>query len=328
VQLVMASDSGVREVAVAAARQKQSCLTPAQLQQLAIWALELEAHFGEPQDMEWALAPDGDLLVLQTRPLQLVPQEEGRTPSTTERYSDYPVLADHGVSVFPGVGLGPAFHVRNNEDLARFPQDAILVARRSSPSYVMVMPKARAIITEVGSITGHMASLARELRVPTVLGLAGVMTSIAPGVQITVDAYAGVVYQGRVAQLENLKLPPAPSMQDSPAWCMLRKVADWIVPLHLTDPKAPEFRPEACGSLHDIARMVHEFCYQEMFKLSDLVSYGEGTAVRLDVKLPVDLYLIDLGGGLTNGAPTISGVPLEAVATESPDRSISAVFLR
>jgi pyruvate,water dikinase len=217
VQLVMASDSGVREVAVAAARQKQSCLTPAQLQQLAIWALELEAHFGEPQDMEWALAPDGDLLVLQTRPLQLVPQEEGRTPSTTERYSDYPVLADHGVSVFPGVGLGPAFHVRNNEDLARFPQDAILVARRSSPSYVMVMPKARAIITEVGSITGHMASLARELRVPTVLGLAGVMTSIAPGVQITVDAYAGVVYQGRVAQLENLKLPPAPSMQDSPA---------------------------------------------------------------------------------------------------------------
>jgi pyruvate, water dikinase len=312
VQLVMLPGSGVQEAPVPEPLRQTPCLTPDQIQQLARWALDLEAHFGEPQDMEWALAPDGALRVLQTRPLQMVPREVDRTSSTAERCPGYPVLAENGVSVFPGVGLGPAYHVRNNEDLAGFPQGAVLVARRSSPSYVMVMPKARAIITEVGSITGHMASLARELRVPTVLGLEGVTASVAPGLLITVDAHAGVVYEGRVTQLENLEPPPAPSIQDLPVWRTLRQVADWIVPLHLTDPKAPDFRPESCHTLHDITRMVHELCYQEMFKLSDLVSYREGTALKLDVKLPVDLYLIDLGGGLANGAPAAQ-VPLAAV---------------
>ncbi len=217
--------------------------------------------------------------------------------------------------VFPGVGIGPAFHIRNPEDLARFPEGAVLVARRSSPNYVMVMPKARAIVTEVGSITGHMASLARELRVPAVLGLKGAMDSIAPGAQVTVDAYAGVVYAGRVNQLADMKPPPPPSIRDTLVWGMLRQVADLIVPLHLTDPKAPEFRPESCRSLHDIMRMVHELCYQEMFKLSDLVSNREGTAVKLDVNLPVDLYLIDLGGGLANGALSAGKVPLSAVTS-------------
>jgi pyruvate,water dikinase len=315
VQLTMAPESGVKEAPVAGPQQERPCLTPDQLQQLARLALDLETHFGEPQDMEWALDPDGNLLVLQTRPLQQVPRDQNGPRPTAEPYPGYPVLADHGIPVFPGVGMGPACHVRTNEDLARFPQGAVLVARRSSPNYVMVMPKAKAIITEVGSITGHMASLARELRVPTVLGLEGVMQNVAPGAQITVDAYAGVVYAGRVAQLENLKPPPSPSIQDLPAWRTLRQVADWIVPLYLTDPKAPDFRPEACRSLHDIMRMVHELCYQEMFRLSDRVSHREGTAVKLGVKLPVDLYMIDLGGGLADGAAAADQVPLEAVTS-------------
>ena len=265
--------------------------------------------------MEWALDPDGNLLVLQTRPLQQVPRDQGHMRPITERYPDYPVLADHGVPVFPGVGMGPAFHVRGKEDLANFPHGAVLVARRSSPNYVMVMPKARAIITEVGSITGHMASLARELRVPTVLGLEGIMQSVKPGAQITVDAYSGVVYEGTVTQLANLEPPPTPNIQDLPAWRTLRQVADWIVPLHLTDPKGPDFRPEACRSLHDIMRIVHELCYQEMFRLSDRVSHKEGTAVKLGVRLPVDLYLIDLGGGLAEGAASTDEVPPEAVTS-------------
>ncbi len=315
VQLVMAPGSGVRETPVPGPLQVQPCLTPDQLQQLARWVLDLEAHFGEPQDMEWTLDPDGSLLVLQTRPLQQVPRDQDHPRPGMERYPDHVVLADQGIPVFPGVGMGPAYHVRNNEDLSSFPQGAILVARRSSPNYVMVMPKARAIITEVGSITGHMASLARELRVPTVLGLEGIMQSVAPGTQITVDAYAGVVYEGIVAQLANLDPPPSPNIQDLPAWRTLRRVADWIIPLHLTDPKSPDFRPEACRSLHDIMRIVHELCYQEMFSLSDRVSQREGSAVKLGVKLPVDLYLIDLGGGLAEGAASAREVPLEAVTS-------------
>ncbi|MEJ2661941.1 MAG: PEP/pyruvate-binding domain-containing protein, partial [Desulfobacteraceae bacterium] len=64
VQLMMAPGSGVKEVPVAGPQQERPCLTPDQLQQLAHWALALETHFGQPQDMEWALDPDGNLLVL------------------------------------------------------------------------------------------------------------------------------------------------------------------------------------------------------------------------------------------------------------------------
>ena len=315
VQLVMQAGSGVAEAPVSSELSDQPCLREDQLRQLANWAMELEAHYGEPQDVEWALAPDGGLLVLQARPLQMVWSEAQPQESKARRFDGYPILAESGSVVFPGVGIGPAYHVRNDEDLARFPRGAVLVARRSSPNYVMAMPKASAIVTEVGSITGHMASLARELRVPTVLGLKGVMETLVPEAEVTVDAYAGVVYGCRVAELVQVKPLPVPDLKATPALRTLRQVADLIVPLHLTDPKAPDFKPEACRSLHDIMRMVHELSYKEMFKLSDLASYHAGSAVKLDVHLPIDLYLIDLGGGLENGCLPAGKVPYEAVTS-------------
>lgn len=46
-------------------------------------------------------------------------------------------------------------------------------------------------------------------------------------------------------------------------------------------------------------RFVHELSYQEMFKISDAVSDTEGAgALRLRAPIPLDLRLIDLGGGL------------------------------
>ncbi len=71
----------------------------------------------------------------------------------------YPVLVEGGAAAFPGVGCGPAFLVHRDEDLLDFPDGAVLVARHSSPKFVMVMPKAQAIVTDSGSISGHMASL-------------------------------------------------------------------------------------------------------------------------------------------------------------------------
>jgi pyruvate, water dikinase len=90
-------------------------------------------------------------------------------------------------------------------------------------------------------------------------------------------------------------------MQDTPVYQTLRQVADFIVPLHLIDPKSPDFDPEHCESLHDIGRLVHEFSYQTMFQVSDLVTDREGGAVKLDAPIPLDLFIIDLGEGLEPG---------------------------
>ncbi|GAB4098745.1 phosphoenolpyruvate synthase [Sinomonas halotolerans] len=45
------------------------CLGPGEVAELAALGRQLEAHFGSPQDAEWALAADGTLWLTQTRPI-------------------------------------------------------------------------------------------------------------------------------------------------------------------------------------------------------------------------------------------------------------------
>ena len=83
--------------------------------------------------------------------------------------SGFPLILEGGEVGCPGVGSGPAIHVSDDSEMDSFPEGGVLVARRSSPKFIRLMSKTRAIVTDVGSTTGHMASLARELRVPTLL---------------------------------------------------------------------------------------------------------------------------------------------------------------
>jgi pyruvate,water dikinase len=66
--------------------------------------------------------------------------------------------------------------------------------------------------------------------------------------------------------------------------------------LHILDPRAPNFTPEHCTTIHDITRFAHEKAMGEMFQISD-VSQEIG-ARRLVSNIPVEVHVIDLGGGL------------------------------
>jgi pyruvate,water dikinase len=136
-----------------------------------------------------------------------------------------------------------------------------------------------------------------------------------------VDAYTGRVYEGRVMSLLALQDPDESPLKDTPVYRTLQNVANWIVPLHLLDPKSPSFSPNACRSLHDIMRFAHEMSYAEMFRISDLVTDQGAGAVRMEAPLPLDLRVIDLGGGLTGvpararrvSAEQVASVPFRAV---------------
>ena len=298
VQLVNDPEGGTKEIAVPSGDQDIPCLSPDQISTLAEYALRLEAHYKSPQDIEWALDRSGRLLILQSRPLHIWSPEKG--PKSIPLIPDHPLLVEDGAIVFPGIGSGPAFQIRSEEDLINFPEGAILIAKHSSPQFVMVMKRARAILTDLGSVTGHMASLAREFAVPCILDTQ-VATSVIPtGMEITVDAYTGRVYQGIIPQLLSFQKTPESPMKETPVYQSLRRVADLIVPLYLMDPKAPNFAPEFCQTLHDMGRLVHERSYSEMFQLSDLVSGKEGFAFKLEALIPLDLHVIDLGSGLNN----------------------------
>ena len=296
VQLINDPQGGIKEVPVLVEDQDIPCLSPDQISTLAGYAMKLEDHFKSPQDIEWALDETGRLLILQSRPLQVHSPETGL--KSIPMIPNYPLLIEDGAVAFPGIGFGPAFQIQSDEDLLNFPEGAVLVAKHSSPKYVIVMKKASAILTDLGSVTGHMASLAREFAVPTILDTRLATSTIPNGMEITVDAYSGRVYQGNVPELLAFQNTSESPMKGTPVYQTLRRVADWIVPLSLTDPKASNFTPEFCRTLHDIGRLVHERSYSEMFQLSDLVSGKEGFAFKLDARIPLDLYVIDLGEGL------------------------------
>ena len=321
VQLVGLPEEGLQEIPVAPEKQDAPCLSPMQIRQLAEYGLRLEEHYEYAQDVEWALDSSGRAMILQTRPLHIEIRDVAGD-SEFMRVEGYPVLVEGGAVAFPGVGFGPAVQVKSAEDLETFPSGGILVARHPSPQFIMVMTKARGIVTDTGSVTSHMASLAREFGVPTILDAKSATEAIPAGAEVTVDAYSARVYAGQVPELLKLCKTEKSMMKDTPMFNTLRRVADWIVPLNLVNPTAGNFAVAYCETLHDLMRLIHELSYKEMFAISDIVSDVEGAgAVKLVAPVPLDLFIIDLGGGLTGCSNFSKRVTVDQVVS-SPLKAV------
>lgn len=313
VALVAAPEGGLKEEAVPPERQAAPCLTPEQIRTLASWALRLEEHYQGPQDVEWALDEHGRLFILQTRPLKVQPRVGAAAKSPPVPGAT--LLLEGGQIACPGVGVGPVVKVEKDDDLLHFPEGGVLVARQSSPKFVVVMARTQAVITDHGSVAGHMAAVAREFGVPSILDTKTATRDLPVGQEVTVDALTARVYLGRVPELLALREERRPHMQDTPIYQILRRVADHIVPLNLLDPRSETFAPNSCRTLHDLARLVHEYSYREMFQISDLAAERGTGALKLEAPLPLDLYIIDLGGGLSRREPTSNRVTPEEVVS-------------
>lgn len=272
------------------------CLSDAQVRRLADMVMELEEHYQYPQDMEWAIDEDDQIVLLQTRPMGL--DNAAAEHAVPVLGSLRPVLVGGDVAA-RGVGCGPVVPVGDGEDVTHFPEGAVMLLAHSSPNAMAAMRRAVAIIAETGSLTGHMASICREFGVPTLMNLPNATHLLAPGSIVTVDALSGRVFAGEVPELLALRLRRPKTGGNSPALVLLRRISPYILPLHLVDPRAETFSPKYCTSVHDIMRYAHELSYTRMFQISDSVSdNSDGVACHLISGLPLDLYVIDLGDGL------------------------------
>ncbi|MGE4296642.1 MAG: PEP/pyruvate-binding domain-containing protein [Desulfovibrionaceae bacterium] len=319
VRLVATPDGGLTEEPVEDALQAAPCLTPEQADELARAVLALENHFGGPQDVEWAYDKAGKLVILQSRPLHL------SAGQAHEAHADpapgCQVLLQGGDTSCSGVGCGPVRIMDPDDDLGAFPKGGVLVARHSSPKFVLILQRAAAVVTEVGSVTGHMASLTREFRVPTLMNCPDARRILKDGDEVTVDATGRRVYQGRVESLLAKQEEEGSAMRGTPVHKALEALAQLVVPLNLLDPKSPAFTPENCRTLHDIMRLVHEFSYSEMFLINDLTSETGRISLKLDAPIPLDLHIIDLGGGLADVRPRDTRIRSEQVVS-APFRAL------
>lgn len=92
-----------------------------------------------------------------------------------------------GVGAGGGVGSGPA-HLGGNP-----PPGAVLVVTHLDPRLATVIPRLAGLVAETGSPMSHLAILAREHGVPTVVGHAGATTTYREAQRLEVDGTAGTV---------------------------------------------------------------------------------------------------------------------------------------
>lgn len=188
---------------------QQPSLDHETVRRIAELGRRIEQHYGNPQDIEWAVA-DGTLWIVQSRPVTAIasPAAPEETGSTGE------VLA-RGLPASPGTGCGTARLLQTLAEADRLADGDVLVTRKTEPDWVPLMRKAAAIVTDEGGMTAHAAIVSRELGIPCIVGTGRATQQIQDGETVTVDARQGVVYRGRRAEVRP-PAPPAPEPTATP----------------------------------------------------------------------------------------------------------------
>jgi pyruvate,water dikinase len=101
-----------------------------------------------------------------------------------------------GQPAAPGVASGIVRRVRGAEDLSQFLPGEVLVCDAIQPTMTHLLPLACAVVERRGGMLIHGAIIARELGIPCVNGISGVIESLRDGELVTVDGYLGIVTVG------------------------------------------------------------------------------------------------------------------------------------
>lgn len=298
-RLTAKTDGGCDYEPVQEAMQTRMALSEGQLRRLAETARAVERFFKCPQDIEWAYDHENRLYILQARPLNI---QSSIVPVVCDLASvteQYPVIFQNkGIIVQNGITSGKVFLMHHKKDLDRFPNGAILVARETSPQFAKVARKAAGIITDIGTATGHMAAIAREFRIPTIVNTEMATRTLTSRQEITLDAQENVVYAGRIKELCYFGFMQE-AFEETYEYRLLRRILKKITPLNLVDPHAKNFKPQACRSFHDITRYIHEKAVEELANLNLHRRLQDDTAgKKLEADIPLDLVIIDIHGGL------------------------------
>lgn len=287
VRLVLDERSGTREEEVPEYERTALALNENAARALASFARTIEEHYQSPMDIEWAGDRDGRIYLLQARPLRLVHADAGTEPDT----AGLEPLCAGGATVCPGAVSGRVFHLRSTRDMSRIPDGAVLVTPAPFPGLVTVMRSVSALVAHVGSAASHMATLAREFRVPTIVGLE-TSCELPEGEVVTVDATGRSIYAGAHPELVEARRAAAQDADEADIYTLLRRVLHHISPLNLIHPDGSDYAPENCRTIHDIVRFAHQKAMEEMFSLGNSIPDKDRIAFRLKSDIPLKVLII------------------------------------
>ncbi|MFI7117448.1 phosphoenolpyruvate synthase [Amycolatopsis sp. NPDC049868] len=189
------------KVALPAQAAGRRVLDDSAVLELARLATRIEDHYGIPQDIEFALAGK-EIWVVQSRPVTTLPEDR-------EQAQDVLVT---GLPASPGVAGGAVRVLHDPAEGRRLRDGEVLVAPMTNPDWVPAIRRASALVTDGGGMTCHAAVVARELRVPCVVGTGDATRVLAGRGPVTVDGTTGEVragYTGSPARTEPIAAPAA-----------------------------------------------------------------------------------------------------------------------
>lgn len=297
-EFVCFPEEGVCRQELTGEKSKTQSISDGQALDLAKMATILEDFYGGPQDIEWAINPNGSIFILQCRPLQEIElRNVDENILNAEVENHCLTLATGGQTASPGVAFGPVYIVKNDVDKLKFPSGSVLVTAQALPRWAPMLGSASAVITEIGGITGHLANVSREFGIPAIFGLSGATEIFQNAQEITVDADGHRVYAGKIDSLLNCNATKKNLMAGSPIFEILEKVSQQIVPLNLLDPDSADFHPRKCTTLHDITRFCHEKSVHEMFNFGKEHRFSERSSKQLVCDVPMQWWIINLDDG-------------------------------
>ncbi len=203
IMLAQKTGGGTEEIPVPVELKDRQVVGEDKVVQLAKFGLAIEEHYGHPQDIEWALdGQTGKLLILQARPetvwsLKKIPIEQKTVVARGRK------ILVKGLPASPGIGAGKTHLIPSPDQVSEFQRGEILVTGMTAPDWVPAMKKARAIVTDCGGMTCHAAIVSRELGIPCITGTKDATHILPSGMEVTVDARSGVVYDGIAPEISN-----------------------------------------------------------------------------------------------------------------------------
>ncbi|WP_373189468.1 phosphoenolpyruvate synthase [Halolamina sp.] len=200
VQMIKDEETGKTvKVEVEEERRNARVLTDEEIDELVELGKRVETHYGNPQDVEWAIA-DGEVFMLQSRPITTIDDsDDGEMAEERETNDNDGVdVLVRGLGASPGIVSGKVRIVENLDQLDKVEDGDILVTEMTMPDMVPAMKRAAGIITDEGGMTSHAAIVSRELGVPAVVGTGSGSRELKDDQVVTIDGDKGTVIAGRV----------------------------------------------------------------------------------------------------------------------------------
>ena len=208
IKLVRKETGDCEEVRVPAEEEKMQKLTDAQIEELAGYAKKIEEHYGCYMDMEWGVDErDNKIWILQARPETVWSRrnkENGGAPKEEKKVTTDRKVIVKGLPASPGNVSGRVHVILDPSHIDEFKEGEILVTEMTAPDWVPAMKKAKAIVTDSGGMPCHASIVSRELGIPCIVGTKSrgeaATTTIPDGIDVTIDATHGVVYEGIIEE--------------------------------------------------------------------------------------------------------------------------------